>query len=74
MQFKSMIKLVVGAALLLVIGLVGINSYTIVQDGSVKVGTFLGKVSQLLMMQVYIFQLTRLQRLIRTQQKIFVYH
>lgn len=44
MQFKSMIKLVVGAALLLVIGLVGINSYTIVQDGSVKVGTFLGKV------------------------------
>ena len=38
-KLKSVIKLIIVAVILLVAGVV-FNSYTIVQDGSVKVGTF----------------------------------
>lgn len=60
-KLKSVIKLIIVAVILLVAGVVTFNSYTIVQDGSVKVGTFLGK-GQLrsLMMPGCIFRLTRL--------------
>lgn len=44
-KLKSVIKLIIVAVILLVAGVVTFNSYTIVQDGSVKVGTFLGKVN-----------------------------
>lgn len=37
-------KVVIGAVAAVAIVIVGLNSFTIVQDGSVKVGTFLGKV------------------------------
>lgn len=43
-HIKRMISLVVLAVFLLTIGIVGLNSYTVVQDGTVKVGKFLGKV------------------------------
>lgn len=39
-KLKSVIKLIIVAVILLVAGVVTFNSYTIVQDGSVKVGTF----------------------------------
>ncbi|MEQ4913659.1 SPFH domain-containing protein [Morganella morganii] len=44
-KLKSVIKLIIVAVILFVAGIVTFNSYTIVQDGSVKVGTFLGKVN-----------------------------
>ncbi|WP_405469158.1 SPFH domain-containing protein [Morganella morganii] len=44
-KLKSVIKLIIVAVILLLAGIITFNSYTIVQDGSVKVGTFLGKVN-----------------------------
>ncbi len=44
-KLKSVVKLIIVAVILLFAGIITFNSYTIVQDGSVKVGTFLGKVN-----------------------------
>lgn len=59
-KLKSVIKLIIVAVILLVAGVVTFNSYTIVQDGSVKVGTFLGKVNLVAYDAGCIFRLTRL--------------